>query len=154
MNRLKEIIEKLKAIDEPFRGATFYPPATDEEIRAFEAEHNLTIPESYKKWLRLTNGARLEGGIVLMYGVDTPKLPSVNEASIFYDNSGNILEDKEKSDYIILAEWSSFSFIGCRKDNGKLVFLSYSDLSNGTPELKTYDELSDLLEFWLEFPED
>lgn len=153
MNRLKEIIEKLKAIDEPFRGATFYPPATDEEISTFEAEHNLTIPESYKKWLKLTNGARLEGGIITMFGVNTPKISSVND-TIFYDNNGNILENEDESDYIILAELSPFCFIGCRKDNGKLVLLSYSDLSSGTPELKTYDELSDLLEDWLDFSED
>lgn len=153
MNRLKEIIEKLKAIDAPFCGATFYPPATDEEISAFEEEHNLTIPESYKKWLRLTNGARLEGGTITMFGVNTPKLCSVNE-TIFYDNNGNILEDKEQSDYIILAEWSPFSFIGCRKDNGKLVFLNYGYISGGlSPESMLCDDLADILEEFLELPE-
>lgn len=44
-------------------------PCTDDQIVAFEKEHNVTLPDAYKKFLMITNGPRV--GATGIYGINT-----------------------------------------------------------------------------------
>lgn len=46
--------------------AILYPPASEEEISAWEQENNIVLPESYKNWILLSNGTGFNG-----WGVDS-----------------------------------------------------------------------------------
>lgn len=40
-----------------FRDDTYFPPpASSEEIRAFEAGNNITLPVAFREWLELSDG--------------------------------------------------------------------------------------------------
>ena len=67
---MEERIEQIKNIDGDWMRSDFYSPATDPEIAAFEKEMNIVIPESYKAFLRLSNGAELFGGDCFLYSAD------------------------------------------------------------------------------------
>lgn len=47
----------------------FPPPATEAEIALQEQEINAKIPDSYKDWLRFSNGVQLNGLLVKFLGV-------------------------------------------------------------------------------------
>ena len=66
---MKERIEKIKSLAKPFMKSTFYSTANEEDILAFEKSNDIIIPESYKEFLMLTNGAILLGGDAFLYGV-------------------------------------------------------------------------------------
>ena len=38
-----------------------YPPASEEEISAWEKENNIVLPESYKNWILISNGTYFNG---------------------------------------------------------------------------------------------
>ncbi|WP_296613781.1 SMI1/KNR4 family protein [Ruminococcus sp.] len=61
-------------------------PATDSDIFGFEKEMQIVIPESYKAFLRISNGANLFGGDCILYSVNLD-----DELKINYDFSeGNV----------------------------------------------------------------
>lgn len=65
-NSLREEIQELKALCDrlekmDINESKFNPPATEEEITTWELNNGITIPESYKDWLRFSNGAELMG---------------------------------------------------------------------------------------------
>ena len=66
---MKDRIEKIKRLAEPFMKSTFYSPANEDDIFAFEKSNDIIIPSSYKDFLMLTNGAILFGGDAFLYGV-------------------------------------------------------------------------------------
>lgn len=74
---LQEYYEQLKGINEDFKRTKFFSPVTHEQIEQFEKENNMQIPESYKQWLRLSNGGYLFGGYVHLYGIDNHPQPSI-----------------------------------------------------------------------------
>ena len=80
---MQKYIEILKHIDEDFNRSVFFPPAQKEEIHQFETNSRIRIPESYKKFLLLSNGAILSGGDIRLYGIDSSEFP------IGYDFSEN-----------------------------------------------------------------
>ncbi|QBP40982.1 SMI1/KNR4 family protein [Paenisporosarcina antarctica] len=54
---------------------TFNPPATDEEIKNFERQTGLILPNDYKEFLKISNGCRLfddieSGGEIELYSLD------------------------------------------------------------------------------------
>jgi hypothetical protein len=55
---MKDLIEKLRGMEE----MDFKEPATEEQIAAFEQEHEVKLPEAYKEWLRFSDGGELFGG--------------------------------------------------------------------------------------------
>ena len=67
---IKEIVRLSKKLcdEHDFR---FPPPATEAEILVQEQEINAKIPESYKDWLRFSNGVQLNGLLVKFLGVKT-----------------------------------------------------------------------------------
>ena len=53
---IKEIVELSKKLEKEY-DFEYAPPATEKEISAWESEHGITIPETYKDWLRFSNGS-------------------------------------------------------------------------------------------------
>lgn len=53
--------------DEEF---VFNNPISDIEIKKWENENKITIPELYKEWLRFSNGAKLEGEFARFFGLE------------------------------------------------------------------------------------
>lgn len=50
-------------------GAQFNPPAAEEEILNWERTNGITIPESYKEWLRFSDGSEIFGHTAELLGV-------------------------------------------------------------------------------------
>lgn len=67
----KEIQEILKIRDELCdEEFVFNNPISDIEIKKWENENKITIPELYKEWLRFSNGAKLEGEFARFFGLE------------------------------------------------------------------------------------
>lgn len=65
---IQEILEiRNELCDEEF---VFYNPISDIEMKKWEDERKITIPEQYKDWLRFSNGAKLEGEFARFFGLD------------------------------------------------------------------------------------
>ena len=56
---MKKRIEQIKAIKDDWMESYFYVPATEVQIEDFEEQMKITIPQSYKDFLLLSNGAKL-----------------------------------------------------------------------------------------------
>jgi cell wall assembly regulator SMI1 len=77
MAKLNEIFEELMKFNPRLR--TFKEGISQEKIQAFEAGHNLSLPNDYKEFLKRTNGFSLRGTTI--YGIyDDSKTFSLNEA--------------------------------------------------------------------------
>lgn len=67
----KEIQEILKLRNELCNEEfVFYNPISDIEIKKWENEKKITIPEQYKDWLKFSNGAKLEGEFARFFGLE------------------------------------------------------------------------------------
>ena len=72
-NTLKNVIEDIvelciERIDKS--NSYFNDAASEEQIVNWEEEHSITIPESYKDWLRFSNGSIIEGTTAEFLGTD------------------------------------------------------------------------------------
>lgn len=67
---MQDRIERIKRISSSWMQSELYPPATDSEIADFERAAKTVIPESYKAFLRISNGAKLFGGDCFLYSAD------------------------------------------------------------------------------------
>ena len=65
INELLEICNRLKGAD----ASWFKPPATEEGILDWERTNGITIPESYKEWLRFSDNSQILGHAALLLGV-------------------------------------------------------------------------------------
>ena len=56
---IKEIVSLCMKLEAHYgrRATLFNPPATDVEIRTWEQKNGILLPESYKDWLKFTNGS-------------------------------------------------------------------------------------------------
>ncbi len=73
-NSLQEEISKLQELckrmeDKEMNESWFDSPATKEEILDWERTNGITIPESYKEWLRFSDGSQIFTNIARFYGV-------------------------------------------------------------------------------------
>ncbi len=94
---------------------TFHPPASEEEIRAFEDAFNLTLPTGYREFLQCSNGARLCGYIADFD--DIRHTVSLNKMETSPDFP---------KDYIVIADLIGDGEILCfSKNTGK--FIRYFD---------------------------
>lgn len=68
---IKEIVSLCQQLEPRYgKKATYFnPPATEEEIIAWENEHGITIPETYKDWLRFSNGSVIRNELAVFWGV-------------------------------------------------------------------------------------
>jgi hypothetical protein len=60
-----KIMERIRAMPH----MKFSPPASDEQIKAFESAHEVTLPERYKKWLLISDGGDLFKNGLFLFGV-------------------------------------------------------------------------------------
>ncbi len=65
---IKEIVSLCQQLEDRY-DSYFNPPASEEEIIAWENEHGITIPETYKDWLRFSNGSGMKGRLADFWGV-------------------------------------------------------------------------------------
>ena len=66
---MKSRIEKIKSLSGSWMESYFFLPASESEISEYEKSNNIIIPKSYKEFLMLTNGARIFGSDMCLYGV-------------------------------------------------------------------------------------
>ena len=100
-NPLKEMYDELlkymEEKDEDFQRIEIYEPLSEEEIAAWEKENHTSLPEDYKNWLQLSNGASFGNKYIYsLEQVDTKELA--------------IGPDNEKG-YIVIADLSGCSDI-------------------------------------------
>ena len=68
---MEERIEFIKEyIDCPWHNTIYNLPATDSQIEEFEKAENVIIPDDYKEFLKITNGALLFDGALRLYSVN------------------------------------------------------------------------------------
>lgn len=59
---IKELVELCRKLEPDYGGRafSFAPPASEEEIADWERKNGISIPESYKDWLRFSNGSVID----------------------------------------------------------------------------------------------
>jgi len=57
-------------LEDDYGESCFSPPATDIEIANWESENGISIPDSYKEWLRFTNGCEIAAASANFYGLE------------------------------------------------------------------------------------
>lgn len=129
---VKERIEEIMECQKAGYVMRFFPPATDEEISDFEKKNDILIPESYKEWLRFSNGGYLFGfGGPHLYGTLTASQTPIG------DDFSNAMVPKE---YGIVGYWGS-EHICYHKTTGKFFFYEYEEPS------QYFDDFSGILAY-------
>lgn len=69
---IKELVNLCQQLEPDYGENQMYfaPPTTEKEIAAWEHQHGFTIPETYKDWLRFSNGSRICGVTADFYSVE------------------------------------------------------------------------------------
>lgn len=70
-NSLTEEIKSIVHTSQQLKDSYYFnfgDPATEEEINDWEVRNNLVIPESYKDWLRFSNGSIIANDYAHFYG--------------------------------------------------------------------------------------
>lgn len=63
---IKEIVRLCRELDCDHK---FYPPQAEEAITEWEHKNGIKIPESYKDWLRFSDGAEISNTLAVFNGV-------------------------------------------------------------------------------------
>ena len=98
LNEMKEIFDEIvelceKAIPEYGENASYFlEPASEEEISEWEQQTNISIPETYKLWLKLTRCCQIRSSLAEFFFPDTEQLEYVPEDYVII---GNIIGDGE-----------------------------------------------------------
>ena len=103
LNEMKEIFDEIvelcdKAIPEYGENASYFlEPASEEEITKWEQQTNISIPESYKLWLKLTRGCGIRSGLAEFFFPSTEQPEDIPEDYVPEDwvIIGNIIGDGE-----------------------------------------------------------
>lgn len=112
-NSLQKEISELQILckrmeDMEMNESRFNPPATEEQILNWERTNEITIPESYKEWLRFSDGSEIGGFTARLLGV---KQMVVNYKLI-------------SEDMVIIGHWGGCGDSICfSKNTGKFVIL-------------------------------
>lgn len=71
-DEIKEIVDLCNELAEEYgdNSSNFSPAVSDNEIIRWENENKITIPESYKNWLRFSNGSQIINGTASFFGID------------------------------------------------------------------------------------
>ena len=134
---MKERIERIKAIQDAWMQSEFASPASDSQIEAFEKTANVVIPESYKEFLRLSNGAELFGGDCELFSVD----PN-NELKINYDYSDGSVPDE----LLILGYYNS-KHICFDKRYDSFIFYEYEDYDDISEECLMFSDFYEVMDY-------
>lgn len=122
--------DELKEIIDAFKGQgkmRFFDPATEDQIVAFEKEHDFTFPSKYKEWLLFSDGGEcfLPAG-VQFYGVAHKPIIDVND------------DDRPDDNYIIIGALSSGDPVMFKKNEKKIAI--YNHEAGRIESDETYDD--------------
>lgn len=71
-DKIKEIVDLCNELMSEYgdNSSNFSSAASDDEIIRWESKNKITIPESYKNWLRFSNGSQIINGTATFFGID------------------------------------------------------------------------------------
>lgn len=132
-----KIIETIKSINGDWQRSIFHEPVSEADIARFEKENNIKIPDSYKEFLLLSNGAELFGGDIFLYGVGDAKFP------VNYDFS----EGKVPKELTILGFYNSSHI--CYYHNSFILY-EYEEVWEIERECVDFKTFHELLEYLID----
>ena len=134
---MKERIERIKAVQDDWMQSEFASPASDSQIEDFEKTANVVIPESYKEFLRLSNGAVLFGGDCQLYSVDMNDKFRIN-----YDFS----DGSVPAELLILGFYNSQHIcFDTRYDS--FIFYEYEDYDDISEECLMFSDFYEVMDY-------
>lgn len=134
---MKERIERIKSVQDDWMQSEFASPATDSQIEAFEKTANVIVPESYKDFLRLSNGAELFGGDCQLYSVNMNDKFRIN-----YDFSDGSVPDE----LLILGFYNS-QHICFDKRYDSFIFYEYEDYDDIKEECLMFSDFYEVMDY-------
>lgn len=134
---MQERIEHIKNIDNNWMQSELCSPATDSEIADFEKATQIIIPESYKAFLRISNGAKLFGGDCYLYSVELNDNFRIN-----YDFS----EGKVPKELMIVGFYNS-SHICYDARYNSFFFYEYEDYNSIKEECIEFSDFYEVLDY-------
>lgn len=137
---MKSQIEIIKGITDDWMKSEFNPPASDSQIEEFEKNTDVRIPESYKEFLRYSNGAKLFGGDTYLYGVDFD-----DEFRINYDLS----EDEVPKELLIVGFYNSRHICYDLRYNSFILY-EYEDYDDIEEECAKFSDFYELLDYLID----
>ncbi|SHM88466.1 SMI1/KNR4 family protein [Ruminococcus flavefaciens] len=140
---MKERIERLKSIQDDWQSSEFNPPATETQIAEFEENTGISIPNSYKDFLRLSNGAELSGGDCQLYSVDMNDKFRIN-----YDFS----EGSVPEELLILGFYNS-QHICFDKRYESFIFYEYEDYNDISEECLMFSDFYEVMDYIIDIAE-
>ena len=137
---MEERIRIIKSITDDWMESEFYPPATDLQISEFEEKMKVKIPESYKEFLRYSNGGGLFGGDALLYSVNID-----DEYKINYD----ISEGNVPKELLIIGLYNSKHICYDSRDNS-FIFYEYEEYDDIKDECLHFLDFYGVLDFMID----
>ena len=137
MSDMKERIERIKAIQDNWMKSEFASPASDSQIETFEKAANVVIPESYKDFLRLSNGAVLFGGDCELFSVDLNDKFRIN-----FDYSDGSVPDE----LLILGYYNS-KHICFDKRYDSFIFYEYENYDDIKEECLAFSDFYEVMDY-------
>ena len=134
---MKERIERIKALQDAWMQSEFASPASDSQIETFEKTANVVIPESYKDFLRLSNGAELFGGDCQLYSVDMNDKFRIN-----YD-----LSDGSVPDELLILGFYNSQHICFDKRYDSFIFYEYEDYDDIKEECLMFSNFYEVMDY-------
>lgn len=128
--KAKELVSRLNSQGK----MRFKDGASWEQIKAFEKNNAITLPQKLKEWLVITDGGELflPGGLQL-YGVAHNPMIDVNET------------DKPSDNYIVIGTLASGDPVLCEKDSERI-----SIYNHDAGRIETDESYSDFDSFMLD----
>jgi len=137
---MKKRIKIINNITDAWMNSEFFSSATDLQISEFEKKMKVKIPESYKEFLRHSNGAKLFGGDVYLYNVNLD-----NEYKINYDFSeGNVPQE-----LLIVGFYNSRHICYDSRDN-TFIFYEYEEYDDIIDECVHFSDFYGVLDYMID----
>ena len=141
---MQERIDRIKKIKDDWMQSELSPPATDAEISGFETTMQITIPESYKAFLRLSNGAVLFGGDCCLYSVNPH-----DELMINYD-----LSDGKVPEELMIVGFYHSQHICYDAGENAFFFYEYEDYNSIKEECLAFADFYKVLDYIIDIAAD
>ncbi len=137
---MKKRIKIINNITDAWMNSEFFSSATDLQISEFEKKMKVKIPESYKEFLRHSNGAKLFGGDVYLYNVNLD-----DEYKINYDFSeGNVPQE-----LLIVGFYNSRHICYDSRDNS-FIFYEYEEYDDIIDECVHFSDFYGVLDYMID----
>ena len=136
---MKDIIERIKRIQDDFMRSEFHDPASESDIAAFERENGIVIPQSYRDFLLLSDGAELFGGDAFLYGVKNARF-KIGE---------DYTEGMVPKEFMILGFYHSRHVCFLPQKNC-FIFYEYEEPDEIESECLHFDSFYDIMEYFID----